>query len=168
MKLISSKITVSSIPITVLVREPDVDLTDYENKYPVATLTKLYVRDNVYRQGDGTPIVVENTDTTITTEEQAKPFELFYQIDFWTKNQKDMDEITMKWLINFDRDFVLTVKDLSGAERKCLALRKDQLKQNDFVGERPTYHTFTTYKISVSLDENVRKTYTKIQEVKLQ
>lgn len=144
-------------PVPVKVRKPDEDFKIEE--YPCITLYNLYsVRDEV-RYFPDTVVVERDLDNhKFIKEKSAVPYSLFYQIDFWSRQQSQMNDMTRMWLGHHpDKCFNLPVKDLSGKNRDSFVLMTDDLKKSDFLTDtKRTFHSVLTYKVWVEIDEHIR------------
>ena len=154
-KLPDNNGVLTSVPVKV--RKPDEDFKIEE--YPCITIYNLYsVRDDVRYFPD--TVVVERDPVThrVVEEKSAIPYSLFYQIDFWSRLQSQMNDMTRLWLGHHpDKSFNLSVKDLSGNDRDCLVLSTDNLKKSDFLTDtKRTFHSVLTYKVWVEIDEKIR------------
>lgn len=143
----------ASVPVEV--RKPDNDFK--VEQYPSMTIYNLYSRYNSFRQGNSDTIKGYDVDKAkILVEKSAVPYDLYYQIDFWSKNITDMNKMTCAWLSKISRCFNLDVADSGGANRNVFVIRTDALKKNDYIsGNNRVFHSFITYKIQVELDENI-------------
>lgn len=106
-----------------------------------------------------TVVVGRDTDNNLLVEELgAVPYNLYIQIDFWSRLQSDMDMMTRKWLgYNPEKHFNLPVKDVSGNERNSFSILSDDLRRSDFTtGKDRTFRSTLTYKIWVEIDEKVQ------------
>ena len=154
--LIKDKIRINGESVNVSVRKPDEDFKI--EVYPSVSIYNLYSRLDLQRY-DNSQVIVSRDDEThrLVREQGAIPYNLYYQIDFWSKYQTDMNEMTRKWLSDIYRDFNLEVKDMSGKTRSCYCLLTDDLAKADFIdGENRILHSALTYRIYVELDENIR------------
>lgn len=153
-------------PVPVKIRKPDEDFKIEE--YPCITLYNLYsIRDEV-RYNPETVIVERNIeDKTFVEEKSAIPYSLFYQIDFWSNLQSQMNDMTRLWLgHNPDRCFNLPVKDISGNDRSSFVIMTGDLTKSDFLTEtKRTFHSSITYRVWVEIDEKIRTTGHLITEV---
>ena len=144
-------------PVPVKVRKPDEDFKIEE--YPCITLYNLYsVKDDIRYYPD-TIVVERDIDRKRLIEEKsAIPYNLFYQIDFWSRQQSHMNDMTRLWLGNHpDKCFNLPVKDISGVNRDSFVLMTDDLRKSDFLtGTDRTFHSSLTYKVWVEIDEHLR------------
>ena len=144
-------------PVPVKVRKPDEDFKIEE--YPCITLYNLYsIRDNIRYYPDLVAVYKDPANHSVTLEKGAVPYSLFYQIDFWSRLQSNMNDMTRLWLGNHpDGHFNLPVKDLSGNDRNSSVLMVDDLRKSDFLTEtKRTFHSSLTYRVWVELDENIR------------
>jgi len=144
-------------PVPVKIRKPDEDFKIEE--YPCITLYNLYsVRDDVRYFPDKVVVERNATGHTLVEERGAIPYSLFYQLDFWSRTQSQMNEMTLKWLGHHpDRSFNLPVKDLSGQDRSSFVLLTDSLMKADVLTETErTFHSVLTYRVWVEIDERIR------------
>lgn len=141
------------VSVPVEIRKPDEDFKI--EVYPSVTIYNLYDRYSVIRQGVSRNIVdrdVENSRVVI--EKNAVPYDLYYQIDFWSETITDMNNMSRKWLYSVPRFLNLPVKDMSGNDRNAFMLKVEDFKKSDYISEnRRCFHSFLTYKIQVELDE---------------
>ena len=144
-------------PVPVKIRKPDEDFKIEE--YPCITLYNLYsVRDEERYFSDTVVIDRDFDNHKLIEEKSAIPYSLFYQIDFWTRQQSQMNDMTRMWLGHHpDKCFNLPVKDLSGNNRDSFVLMTDNLKKSDFLTDtKRTFHSVLTYKVWVEIDEHIR------------
>lgn len=154
-KLPNSNGVLTSVPVKV--RKPDEDFKIEE--YPCITLYNLYsVRDEVRYFPDTVVVEKDIENHKLIEEKSAIPYSLFYQIDFWSRQQSQMNDMTRMWLGHHpDRCFNLPVKDLSGNDRDSFVLMTDDLKKSDFLTDtKRTFHSVLTYKVWVEIDERIR------------
>ena len=145
------------VPVPVKVRKPDEDFKIEE--YPCITLYNLYsVRDEVRYFPDTVVVERDTVNNKLIEEKSAIPYSLFYQIDFWSRKQSQMNDMTRMWLGHHpDKSFNLPVKDLSGNDRDSFVLMTDDLKKSDNLsGTNRTFHSMLTYKVWVEIDERIR------------
>lgn len=144
-------------PVPVKVRKPDEDFKIEE--YPCITIYNLYsVRDEVRYCPDDVVVARDYVNNTLTKEKSAIPYSLYYQIDFWSRKQSQMNDMTRLWLGHHpDRSFNLPVKDISGNDRSCFVLMTDDLRKSDFLsGIQRTFHSMLTYRVWVEIDERIQ------------
>lgn len=144
-------------PVPVKIRKPDEDFKIEE--YPCITLYNLYSVRDEERYFPDTVVVERDFDNhRLIEEKSAIPYSLFYQIDFWSRQQSQMNDMTRMWLGHHpDKCFNLPVKDLSGNNRDSFVLMTDDLKKSDFLTDtKRTFHSVLTYKVWVEIDERIR------------
>lgn len=144
-------------PVPVKIRKPDEDFKIEE--YPCITLYNLYSVRDEERYFPDTVVVDRDFDNhRLIEEKSAIPYSLFYQIDFWSRQQSQMNDMTRMWLGHHpDKCFNLPVKDLSGNNRDSFVLMTDDLKKSDFLTDtKRTFHSVLTYKVWVEIDERIR------------
>lgn len=144
-------------PVPVKVRKPDEDFKIEE--YPCITIYNLYsLRDEVRYCPDMTVVERDFDNSTMVLEKSSIPYNLYYQIDFWSRLQSQMNDMTRMWLgYHPDKGFNLPVKDISGNPRDCFVLMTDDLKKLDFLEEtKRTFHSALTYRVWVEIDEKIR------------
>jgi hypothetical protein len=151
------------ISVPAIPREPEQEFK--EEQFPLVSITSLYETFSRERYVQDKQVVSKVNGIAIY-EDSCKPFELFYQIDFWSSYQIEMDEMTMLWSSRSFPDFNLPVKDKSGNQRSVYALARSNMQANDFIsGTNRTFHSFITYRFSVSIDENIKSTAPIVLEV---
>lgn len=148
----------SLVPVPVSVRKPEEDFKI--EQYPCMTIYNMYSQFDKIRSDDNIEVVVDRDfdKHTMTLERPAQPYNLYYQIDFWSKYQLDMNQMTRTWLASTGRDFNLDVLDMSGEKRSSFVLMTDSLKKSDLLsGNERIYHSMISYRIYVELDEEIRR-----------
>lgn len=94
---------------------------------------------------------------TVCIESPAVPYDLSYQIDFWSKYQVDMDAMLSSWLFDHFRSFNLFVVDNGGSERTCNCIVKGGVIRSDLTkGTERLLHAIMNLEIWVELDEERR------------
>ena len=143
-----------AVPTTV--RKPDEDFK--VEQYPSITVYNTSSRFAEERYDRESKILERNAkNIQVTLEEPALPYDLFYNIDFWSKTQTEMNEMTRQWLSKVKKYFNLTVRDMSGILRDCFVLQRGDLTKGDFIsGYERTFHSIIVYRISVELDERTQ------------
>lgn len=144
-------------PVPVKIRKPDEDFKIEE--YPCITLYNLYsVRDEERYFPDTVVVARDLENHRLIEEKSAIPYSLFYQLDFWSRQQSQMNDMTRMWLGHHpDKCFNLPVKDLSGNDRDSFVLMTDDLRKSDFLTDtKRTFHSVLTYKVWVEIDECIR------------
>lgn len=156
------------VSIPVEVRKPDMDFKI--ETYPSVSIYNLYSVYEPVRHFDGR--IKTNKDYAnkkVTTKKYFIPYDMFYQIDFWSKTYTDMNAMTLKWLSKVERHFNLDVIDSGGNQVDIFALRKSDLQKSDIItqGQR-VLHSFITYKFNASIDEDLGVVYPMITDVDIQ
>ena len=137
-----------------IVRKPEEDF-----KLEIFPCISIYNLSDKFdsRRYNPEPIKVGVVGKEAILEDPAVPFNLSYQIDFWSKYQTDMDCMTRTWLKKHFRQFNLTVIDDGGTERSCNCLVQGGFIKSDLVlnGER-LFHSVIKLQIWVELDDETR------------
>ena len=149
----------------VFVRDPEEDLTD--EHIPCATITLVSGKYNPQRQG--TLQVVTDRDYEnfkMTIEERAIPYDLTYQIDFWSRYREDLYLMQKTWLgSGHFRQFNLAVTDDGGTERTCNAEQLEPFREtNQLLGGKRLFHDIISYHIWVELDNETGYTVPMVAE----
>lgn len=155
------------ISVPVEVRKPDPDFKI--EVYPSITIYNLYDRYSVKRQGHRINVVSRNIEKSrLVTERCSVPYDLYYQIDFWSQTITDMNNMSRKWLSTVPRFFNLSVKDMSNNVRSVFVLKTDDFKKSNYISENQRcFHSYVTYKVQVELDENIRETIPMVTEIQV-
>lgn len=138
------------------VRKPEEDFK-FE-VFPCVSIYNLTYKHDPMRYNSEPVKVGEDIENKVAIlEESAIPFNLEYQIDFWSRYQTDMDCMTRTWLSKHFRQFNLKVIDDGGTERTCNCLTKGSVAKSDLVlnGER-LFHSVIKLRIWVELDDEIR------------
>ena len=139
----------------VFVRDPEEDLR--EEEIPCVTITPIMNRFDPRRYNPN-PVVI-NRDTknnTVHMQESAVPFNLTYQIDFWSRYREDMNIMTSSWIKKHFRQFNLPVVDEGGVVRSSNALIYENMRPVDLMrNQKRLYHSIISYVIWVELDDEV-------------
>lgn len=140
----------------IIIRKPEEDL-----KFEIFPCVSIYNTgySSDLRRYDKEPVIVEKDieKGIVTLEDSAVPFNLEYQLDFWSKYATDMDTMTRTWLIKHFRQFNLKVVDDGGTERTCNCLRTGRVEKSDLVlNTKRLFHTIIKYQIWVELDDETR------------
>ena len=141
---------------SVIIRKPEEDFK--VEKFPCVSIYNLFYRHDPLRFNSAPVVVDRNKDANIMTlEDPAVPYNLFYQLDFWSKYQSDMNMMTRTWLLKHFRQFNLEVTDDGGVKRSCNVSINENPKKLDLMdmNERK-FHTIISYRIWVELDDETR------------
>lgn len=139
-----------------IVRKPEEDF-----KFEVFPCVSIYNTNSRFDtiRYNSEPVMVEKDieNSVAVMEDSAIPYELFYQIDFWSEYQDDMNQMTMSWLSKHFRQFNLTVTDDGGVVRSCNCLMSGQPVKSDLVlNKQRLFHTIISYRIWVEIDNETR------------
>lgn len=139
----------------VFVRDPEEDLR--EEQIPCVTITPLYNRFDARRYNPNSVIMSRNDEESLLTmQDSAVPFNLFYQIDFWSRYKEDINLMTSTWLRKHFRQFNLKVVDDGGTERSSNAIVNESLRESDLLkNQKRLFHSIISYVIWVELDDEV-------------
>ena len=154
-----------SVPVTI--RKPDEDFKI--ESYPSITIYNLYsIRDEVRYYPDRVIVSRDSDNHKLVAEKSAIPYSLFYQIDFWSRLQTQMNDMVRLWIGNHpDRGFNLDVEDLAGNKRSSSVLLVDDLKKSDLLsGTERTFHSMLTYRVWVEIDEKISEKLPMITNVR--
>lgn len=169
LQFIKSNITVAGDSVDCRVRKPDEDFK--KEDYPIVSIYNLYSkRDDFRRCPNDVKVEVNKDSKTLIMEKPCLPYNLFYQIDFWSMLQSHMNEMLFKWVSATDggKYFNLPVVDTGGNPRSCFCLCKDDFKKSDLVSNNSRiFHSFITYRIYVEIDENSQISVPMITDVKI-
>ena len=140
----------------IIVRKPEEEFK--LETFPCVSIYNLTYGHDPLRYNPALVKVGEDTENhLVILEEPAVPFNLDYQIDFWSKYQSDMDSMTRTWLMKHYRQFNLKVVDDGGAERTCNCLMKGKVTKSDLVlNNERLFHSVIKLQIWVELDDEIR------------
>lgn len=141
---------------SIIIRKPEEDFK--LEKFPCVSIYNVSYGHDPIRYNPSPVIIGEdNENNLLLLEDPATPFNLTYQLDFWSRYQTEMDSMTRTWLIKHFRQFNLKVVDDGGTERTCNCLIQGKVTKSDLVleGER-LFHTIIKYLIWVELDDETR------------
>lgn len=139
----------------VFVRDPEEDLR--EEQIPCVTITPLYNRFDARRYNPN-PVIMSRNDeeNLLTMQDSAVPFNLFYQIDFWSRYKEDINLMTSTWLRKHFRQFNLKVVDDGGTERSSNVIVNESIRESDLLkNQKRLFHSIISYVIWVELDDEV-------------
>ena len=102
-------------------------------------------------------------------EDQAVPYNLDFQIDFWSKYQSDMDVMTRTWLMRHFRDFNLSVVDDGGHPRLVYVHAVGNIYKSDLVvNKERLFHQIANYSIWVEIDDEMQYNVPMVTEVEIE
>lgn len=148
-----------------VIRKPEEDFK-FET-FPCVSIYNLsYYHDTIRYNKE--PVKVGVEENSVVMEESAVPFNLSYQIDFWSRYQTDMDTMTRTWLFSHFRQFNLSVVDDGGKERSCNCLMQGSVVKSDLVENKERlFHSIIKYLIWVELDSETRYNEPIVKGVKI-
>lgn len=114
------------------------------------------------------PVAVSKDEENhqVILEDHAISFDLNYQIDFWSKYQTDMDDMTLSWLKNHFRQFNLSVTDDGGVSRTCNCMVTNDIRRSDLIADKERlFHSFIKYRIWVEIDDETSYNNPMVTEV---
>lgn len=139
----------------VFVRDPEEDLG--EEQIPCVTITPLFNRFDPRRYNPNPVIMSKNEEENLLTmQDSAVPFNLTYQLDFWSRYKEDINLMTGSWLKKHFRQFNLRVIDDGGTERYSNVLLNESMRESDLLkNQKRLFHSLISYVIWVELDDEV-------------
>lgn len=152
---------------SIVVRKPEEDL-----KFEVFPCVSIYIKsfrhDPLRYDPQCVQLVRDPTTYRTQVEEQAVPYNLDVQLDFWAKYQEDIDNMTRTWLMKHFRQFNLDVVDDGGTPRSISVLSVGGMVKSDLVlGEKRLFHSILNYSIWVEIDGEMRYNVPMVTKVEL-
>lgn len=150
-----------------VIRKPEEDFK-FET-FPCVSIYNLSYEHDPVRYNPELVKVGEDVENSIAVmEESAVPFNLSYQIDFWSRYQSEMNQMTQSWLMKHFRQFNLSVTDDGGVERSCNCLIQGSVVKSDLVlNKERLFHSIIKYLIWVELDSETRYNKPMVSEVSI-
>ena len=148
----------------VMVRKPEDDFlhltgSDENIELPCVSISNYMTTHDKKRvtSESNTPVILSVKGSVAEVEDKAKPFKLYYQIDFWAEYADDISNMTMTWLAKHARWFNLEVVDSGGTKRDCYASINGNIMRSDqVVDNKRVFRAIINYCIRVEIDENNR------------
>jgi len=141
------------VSVRTLIRTPE---SEFEiETFPSVSIFPYDERFAQFRYLDGKVLVSKDIEEgTAIIEDTAKPYSLFYQIEFWARFEQDIDQMIMMWNSSFARYNTIVVTDTSGISRTCF-MRLIRMNKLDTIEKRDErlFHRVYSYEIWVELDE---------------
>ena len=139
---------------SVVVRKPEEDFK--LEVFPCVSIYNISYHHDPVRYNN-LPVRVSKSADSVVLEDSAVPYNLDYQIDFWSKFNTDMDCMTRTWLVKHFRQFNLKVTDDGGTIRYCNCITKGSIVKSDLVlNKERLFHSIVKLLIWVELDDEVR------------
>lgn len=142
------------------IRKPEEDF-----KFEIFPCVSIYNLSTQYNPIRHLPLDVDVAmerdyeNNQIVMEKQGVPFDLSYQIDFWSRYQTDMDDMLMSWLLTHYRQFNLPVITTEGTETDVNVLQVGEVVKSDLVlNKERLFHSIIKYSIWVEIDGGLRYT----------
>lgn len=164
---IRDNVFIDEMPVRCKVRKPDEDFKTEE--YPFISIYNVYDSRDDFRTHFNSDIVVkmDKENRRITLEKPGIPYNLFYQIDFWSMQYTQLNSMTQQFIAaTGGKDFNLPVETQDGVCTTRYALCVDDMRrvdEMDFTSR--VLHCSTTYRIYAEIDENIQKDYSLITDV---
>lgn len=147
------------IPTKVVVLKPEKEVGSLT--YPCVTLYNYDQKFDMDRYTEGTQIhSLDLTTGKAIEEDNARPYNLYYQVEFWTEYLEDLNQMTRDWAERVVPFSTLECIDTKGNRRVCFMeqlkpiANLDNAKTND---SKRLFRRIYSYKISVELDNPIKK-----------
>lgn len=148
------------------IRKPEKEFM-FETLPCVSIYNKDYKHDAL-RYVDNQPVKRSVNNGIATVEDIAVPFNLTYQIDFWSNFQSDMDVMTRTWLSTHFRQFNLDVIDDGGNNRSCNVLMQGKIVKSDLIqGSDRIFHSILNYLIWVEIDDEIQYNVNTVNKINI-
>lgn len=136
----------------IIIRKPEEDFKI--EVFPCVSIYNITYKHSPIRYSQQPKVVSRDVDSkSITLQDSAVPFDLSYQIDFWSQYQTEMDCMTRTWLFKHFRQFNLAVVDEGGVETTCNSLMKgDVVKSDLLLNAKRLFHSIINLQIWVEID----------------
>lgn len=138
----------------IIVRNPEGDFVD--RKYPIVSFFNYDQKFAKVRYNHN-PVRIKEEDSIDGTAkfiQPAFPYDLYYQIDFWSEYQTDINEITRSWAGSIPPNTILEVEDSKGNIRHCVMNFVEQVEMEEKKEDNTRiFHRAYSYKIWVELNE---------------
>lgn len=143
---------VKSIP-SVLVRHPEGEF-QIETFPTVSIYNYNQVFSKIRHDEQARPnMVYFDNNTKVAIEKPALPYDLFYQVDFWSEYQTDLNDMTRTWIANVEPRTTLEVVDTEGNTRHCVMYLEDMANMVEKEENINILRRVYSYRIWVELDE---------------
>lgn len=157
---------IMSDDVNVLIRKPDMDFN--KESFPCVSIFNLgYNRDPLRDYPFLVTVGRDDENIRLTRERGAIPYNMHYQIDFWTTLLEDMNRITLKWLSNIPEGYLnLEARDVSGNPHSLFMRMENNISRADEVeGNKRLFRATFDIKIWTEIDERVQSSVPYIKEV---
>lgn len=131
--------------------------TDIDNiQYPVVLVRTPTETFDMNRYDYNNNMVVTSYDmdnSTMTTEDLAKPYNLTYQIDFIAQYKEDLNLMLKFWYNKIGKRFMLPVVRADGEKDSCYMYQQSPPSNADInLGKQVLYRIVLMYTIQVEID----------------
>ena len=155
-----------ALPVdNIILTKPEDEYKD--EVYPSVHITHLFETHDPNRYNPNQQIVGRNYEENLAQmKDSPVPFSLFYQLDFYSKYQTDINTMTASWLKGHFRHFNLKVTDSDGDEITINVMVNENMKSFDFLeGYERIYRKVISYRIWVELDNEIIYNVPMVKEV---
>lgn len=150
---------------SVLVRKPEDEFK--LEKFPCVSIFEKEFNHSTLRYNPE-PIEVESNKDKIIYKNSKIPFNILYQIDFWSKYKIDMDNMIKSWLSSHFRQFNLYMKDDNGIETSCNCMTRGKITESNLImNNERIYHSITELLIWTYIDSNNTFSKYKVNDIKI-
>lgn len=150
---------------SIIVRKPE-DAFKLEN-FPCVSIIEKEFNHSTLRYNPE-PIEVESNKEKIIYRNSVIPFNILYQIDFWSRYKIDMDNMLKSWLSTHFRQFNLYVKDDLGIERSCNCMTKGKIIESNLILDNERlYHSITELLIWTYIENNTTFSKYKVNDLRI-
>ena len=132
-----------------IIRRPE---NDYRiETYPSVSIYNISAVHSRIRQLDQKmDVVFDHSNAKSYFYKSGVPFDLSYQIDFWSKYKQDMNLMLKTWLLKHYRQFNLVIENDEGYS--CNVLQEGRIVKSDLLeDDERLYHSIIYYMIWVEI-----------------
>lgn len=149
----------------IILNKPEDDYKD--EVYPSVHITHLFETHDKMRYNPNQLIVGRDFEKNMAQmKDSPVPFNLFFQLDFYSKFQTDINTMTSSWLKKHFRQFNLKVVDSENDEVTINVMVNENMKSADFLeGYERIYRRIISYRIWVELDDEIVYNVPMVKEV---
>lgn len=128
-----------------------------EEVYPSVHVTHLFEKHDKVRYNPNQMVVTRNIkEGTVGVKNHPVSFTIYFQLDFYSKYQTEINLMSSTWLQSHFRQFNLNVIDSDNDEVTVNALSYEDMKSQDYMdGYDRIYRRIVSYKVWVELDSDV-------------
>ena len=155
-----------AIPLdNIILTKPEDDYKD--EVYPSVHITHLFESHDKIRYNPNQQMISKNFEKNMAQmKDSPVPFSLFFQLDFYSKYQTEINTMTASWLKKHFRQFNLEVVDSDGDIVTINVMVNETMKSADFLeGYERIYRRIISYRIWVELDDKIVYNVPMVKEV---